>query len=1093
MARFAVAVLLALGMGAGLLAAGSASALTLLWDNAAGGDFQTAANWSLIPPPGNGVPTAVDDFAIANGPGDAPLTGSITLSADVESNAARVSSGQSTVDLVGNDLTLGQSLTVAPLVAGDTPVVTLTTTAGSSDVSVGTTVQVVDGGVLQLEGSGLSVEAIVSSVGVSADPAVATGSPSSAIVDAAAWTSKNRLDVGASGDGSLTIQNGGTVFAEGVIDGVQSEGVSIGADEDATGDVTVTGPGSLLQSNRIIVGGDGVGSLVVADGASVVQNKRNSDQGLFVGGARDAAAIEQTGSVLVTGAGSTLSVTGTTRLGNSLAKGTLRVEDGGEITLGRLTANQPSQAKIEIDGGTLTLNEFARVRVGSGGTSVDGSATHAGVLNLNGGAEFQTDLHAGDHGAININSEVWTRSLTADALGTVNFETGSLTLATQDLAVADGELLGGNILLEGDVTLVPEVVDPETGVVTTPAVIENRRNTLRVGGTLDIGLDQALPDAPVAGTITVKSGGSLEAERIHVGSLGSFDYQGGELVLSGSEVGDGLVVGSGQLLGGDVTLAAGDRVSVATSTTIETGSFLRLQGGELSTDTIDFDGTPAGLDWTSGTLTLTPEETVIGGASLLPGTLVAGQTLHVEQASVEGGAFTLNGGAIEADGIAVDNLAGDEFHYAAGVVRVGEFNHGVGESSRPTAKKDLDLGGDDGIRGAAGSTDFEIAAGDSVEATGTVRLDSTSTLALSGGMLRVRDLDVIGNNNTFTYTGGDLVLEAQDLLIGSSYASDNTKRLVLTSNTTFDPNAQTNVDPFFRLSDGMNVTVAPNHVTHVDSSQLEIGTGASLSTGSITGENNVIIDGGQLKLTKVTPSSYVPGDIVGAIINVSSSVALDNSGRLIGDAILGASGLLTGNGTVIGGLINGGVVNPGNSPGELDVQGFYDQLGTGTLVMEVGREQATQDIVHDALSVSGVAALDGTLDIQVDTSSPGLENPFTPSLGLALTFLTAGSVDGEFSDVLGRDAGGGLGWQLVYEDTAVGLKLIQLGVGGVAGIQDLDLRIAGGTSVATTTSAAAIVPEPATALMVGAGLVGLSWRGRERTRRRRRMTLAHTG
>jgi len=93
-----------------------------------------------------------------------------------------------------------------------------------------------------------------------------------------------------------------------------------------------------------------------------------------------------------------------------------------------------------------------------------------------------------------------------------------------------------------------------------------------------------------------------------------------------------------------------------------------------------------------------------------------------------------------------------------------------------------------------------------------------------------------------------------------------------------------------------------------------------------------------------------------------------------------AGGLLKGNGLIVGDVWNDGTVAPGTSPGVLTINSSYTQTSNGTLEIEGG----------DFLSVSGHAALDGALAY----SGGGL------SCGNQIAFLQAGSISGEFDQIL---------------------------------------------------------------------------------------------
>ena len=85
-------------------------------------------------------------------------------------------------------------------------------------------------------------------------------------------------------------------------------------------------------------------------------------------------------------------------------------------------------------------------------------------------------------------------------------------------------------------------------------------------------------------------------------------------------------------------------------------------------------------------------------------------------------------------------------------------------------------------------------------------------------------------------------------------------------------------------------------------------------------------------------------------------------------------GRLTGFGTISGGVLNGGRVSPGFSPGAIVVNGGgLSQVDTGALKIEIGGVQETE---FDRLIVNGVVDLDGTLDVSVLDFRPQMDQQF---------------------------------------------------------------------------------------------------------------------
>jgi hypothetical protein len=113
---------------------------------------------------------------------------------------------------------------------------------------------------------------------------------------------------------------------------------------------------------------------------------------------------------------------------------------------------------------------------------------------------------------------------------------------------------------------------------------------------------------------------------------------------------------------------------------------------------------------------------------------------------------------------------------------------------------------------------------------------------------------------------------------------------------------------------------------------------------------------------------------LGTYVQTAGSTILDG-GSLTGPINL-QGGVLKGNGTITGSVINAGQVSPGFSPGLLNLQGDYTQTNPGDLFAEIGGVVAGSQ--YDQLTVSGSVILGGSLHITlVNGFTPHLADPFT--------------------------------------------------------------------------------------------------------------------
>ena len=277
------------------------------------------------------------------------------------------------------------------------------------------------------------------------------------------------LTIGVEGSGSLSITNGGSVQnANGIIGG------------GGVGNVVVKGPGSTWTNHVDLYNGPGKGStgtLSIEDGGKVISVVS------YIGYHSDSE-----GTVSVSGANSTLELTGDYLTVGVYGKGTLNIAKGGLVTVGTETGGDYSGALTigYSNGSTSTLNigaaanktaigagtlKAAFVEFGSGtGTIVfnhndtdyefDTDVKGTGTLAFYSGATQLTGNYSGFTGSATVNGGVMAVNSTFNqAINVLSGGTLGGTGTVSDVTLASGAILApgnsiGTLNVNGDLDFV---------------------------------------------------------------------------------------------------------------------------------------------------------------------------------------------------------------------------------------------------------------------------------------------------------------------------------------------------------------------------------------------------------------------------------------------------------------------------------------------------------------------------------------------------------------------------------------------------------------------------------------------------------------
>jgi len=185
---------------------------------------------------------------------------------------------------------------------------------------------------------------------------------------------------------------------------------------------------------------------------------------------------------------------------------------------------------------------------------------------------------------------------------------------------------------------------------------------------------------------------------------------------------------------------------------------------------------------------------------------------------------------------------------------------------------------------------------------------------------------------------------------------------------------------------------------------------------------------------------------IGNTLNFDNQGTVDvQAGTIALPSNFSNNGTLKGTGTfsVSGTLGNAGTVAPGASPGTLALSGSYAQAAAGTLALEL--ESLTS---HDLFTISGTAALDGTLALSCYAAC-------SYAVGDVITVLdSVGNLSGSFASVTLSGFATGA-FSVVYDTAADRVQLL-------------------------VTEAVTAVPEPETYTLLLAGLAAVGFLAKRR-------------
>jgi T5SS/PEP-CTERM-associated repeat protein len=383
------------------------------------------------------------------------------------------------------------------------------------------------------------------------------------------WTNSSFLFIGFSGgDGTLNIQNGGTV---------SNVAGFIGINSNSTGTATVAGPGSTwTNTGRLVVGEGGDGTLNIENGGTVT----NSNEG-YIG-----LLSTSTSMVTVDGAGSTWTNTGLLIVGRA-GEGTLNIQNGGTVSnpAGFIGRDPNSTGSVTVDGAGSTWTNTGDLYLGGSGSTAGGTAsldvTGGGLVEVGGKFKIWTD------GTVILNGG----ALIVDQ--SLSLTSGSSLTALSSSVSADTLTTDGLVLISGGTLTTTSGLTNNDDLVLVNATVEGSVNntsgsTVTVLGTVDFnGLVTGPGNFYGPGTANFNGGMALGASPAEVSFGGSvalgasntlFVEIGGlvpgddfdSLVIAGTAALDGVL---DVLLIDSFTPSLGDTFDIITASGGVTGTF----------------------------------------------------------------------------------------------------------------------------------------------------------------------------------------------------------------------------------------------------------------------------------------------------------------------------------------------------------------------------------------------------------------------------------------------------------------------------------------------------------------------------------------
>jgi fibronectin-binding autotransporter adhesin len=733
------------------------------------------------------------------------------------------------------------------------------------------------------------------------------------------------------------------------------------------------------------------------------------------------SAISGTGSLTVNGSGTVIlsasnSYSGTT----TLSSGTLEI-DGTQAGAGTLTTS----VGTELNGsGTNDSAIVVNGDMNPGPAGGMGVFTAGGGLTLNTGSTLHFDLSAATPASSDSINVLGSLTLHNNTI-TVNFNGTPQLGAQYVLFTYTGSLLGSgfNPVIQGthftvslDTTSLPGTVflnvTSSSGAnlvwnspsdTTWDSIVANWQNlgTL-AASTFYAGDTVLLNDNSVVPTLTIASGVKVAPSVITNNSVNNF------FTISGA----GSISGSANIVKQGTSILAIDTANTFTGT-------VDVQGGVLQT------GNGAALGAASST-------TVESGATLdINGQNLGGANIGFSGTGYTGVGALYNGGAAQPQAIRVLNLLGDATIGGSGLLGV---NNGGGAASLSTGGNPYNLT----KTGANQLTLQNFTSVDAALANIDIQQGIIEFSGLTPGMGDPTKTNTVETGAELSFSSDNVAWQKNFVFFGNG--TSTTLNIGTSATTELDgPVVLHNGGGGVVVADGGTILTITNTVSG-DGGVIKNGAAPMVLTGPTTYTGDTTINTGALRLAG------------GATLSSSTNIVINSGGFLVVTGMvsstfpLASAQTLRGHGVLVGLLTAnaGSTVSPAVTPGSSAVGTLTvsNQVAlSGTLVMEIDPANNTNDMVVSGLST---ITYGGTLS---------LSELSAPSAGNSFKLFNASSYLGSFASITPATPGAGLVWDTSALNSSGTLKVksSQLPKFGTAGIVNGKFVGSGSNGVASAT------------------------------------------